>query len=433
MHGDGFVKRVDRHNIQDRRESLVADQRSLAWHADNGRLHEVCAQIWQPAATSQDFPALRLRQFDCAQHGFDSALMNQRTHQHVGLHGIAHAHRPISPRESLAKLGGDTLLNDQAAGAGAALSSRADCAEDDSACRQVQIGIVAHDDGIVAAQFQYAAPQPPRDAPSHLPAHRGRTREADQGQARVIDQTFADALVPADDQIEDACTVVSRHHAVANMLDGDGCQWCSRRRFPDHGIAANRRDRRIPRPYRQREVEGRDDADCAQRMPLLNHAMTGALAVHGQTIELARQAHSEIADVDHLLDFAQAFAADFAIFQRNQLAQRLFVSPQFIAQLADDFAAFGCRPHAPAAKSRHSFGNDSLIIGAGRLGNCPDRRVGGGIQRNQLLAAAPPAICPCAGARVGRCDAQRVQYIVHSRFHFWSLFVDECTSRWRIF
>ena len=46
-----------------------------------------------------------------------------------------------------------------------------------------------------------------------------------------------------------------------------------RRRLPDHRVAADRRDHGVPGPDRDREIEGRDDADRPQRLPLLDHAV----------------------------------------------------------------------------------------------------------------------------------------------------------------
>src|ERR1039458_1715552 len=74
---------------------------------------------------------------------------------------------------------------------------------------------------------------------------------------------------------------------VDDFLHGDGHQRGLRRRTPEHAIAAHRRDHGVPRPHRHREVEGADDAHDAERVPLLVHAMPGALAVHGEAVKLA--------------------------------------------------------------------------------------------------------------------------------------------------
>ena len=117
--------------------------------------------------------------------------------------------------------------------------------------------------------------------------------------------------------------------------------------FQTHGIAADQRQRRVPRPHRDREVEGRDDADHAQRVPGLHHAVAGALGGDGQAVELARQADGEVADVDHLLHFAQAFAGDLAGLDRHQPAQRRLVRAQLLAEQPHQFAAARRRHRAP--------------------------------------------------------------------------------------
>ena len=72
-------------------------------------------------------------------------------------------------------------------------------------------------------------------------------------------------------------------------------------------------------------------------MPLLVHAMPRPFRVHRQAVELPRQADSEIANIYHLLDFAQALGENFAILQCNQFAQRLLVFTQGIGPDRESF------------------------------------------------------------------------------------------------
>jgi len=67
-------------------------------------------------------------------------------------------------------------------------------------------------------------------------------------------------------------------------------------------------------------------------VPSLAQLVFGALAGHGQPIQLARQALGKIAHVDHFLHLAQAFAADFAHFQTDQLGQCRLVLAHQITQ-----------------------------------------------------------------------------------------------------
>ena len=67
----------------------------------------------------------------------------------------------------------------------------------------------------------------------------------------------------------------------------------------------------------------------------------------GETVKLAREADREIADVDHFLDFAEAFGRDLAGLDRDQLAQGRLVIAQLVPEQANELAPFGCGNRAP--------------------------------------------------------------------------------------
>ena len=91
-------------------------------------------------------------------------------------------------------------------------------------------------------------------------------------------------------------------------------------------VAADQGQRRIPRPHRDGEVEGADYQHRPQRVPLLHHPMVWPLAGDGQAVELPRQADGEVADVDHLLDLAEALLEDLAAFERHEQCERPFAA-----------------------------------------------------------------------------------------------------------
>src|SRR5271169_4611439 len=55
-------------------------------------------------------------------------------------------------------------------------------------------------------------------------------------------------------------------------------------------------------------------------------------------MQLPRQAHGEIADVDHLLDFAEAFGDDLADLDRDEAAQIRLGGAQLLSEEADELA-----------------------------------------------------------------------------------------------
>jgi hypothetical protein len=119
------------------------------------------------------------------------------------------------------------------------------------------------------------------------------------------------------------------------------------RGLPDHAVAADQRQRGIPGPDRDGEVEGADHAADAERVPGFHHAVVRALGGDGQAVELARQADREIADVDHLLHLAQAFGQDLAGFQGDQAAKLGLGGAQFFTQQAHQLATAGGGDLAP--------------------------------------------------------------------------------------
>ena len=52
--------------------------------------------------------------------------------------------------------------------------------------------------------------------------------------------------------------------------------------------------------------------------------MARTLGSDGETVQLAREADGEVADVDHLLHFAEALGDDLPDLERHQRAQGLF-------------------------------------------------------------------------------------------------------------
>ena len=159
------------------------------------------------------------------------------------------------------------VLHEQAPQRRASLTGRADRAERHRAQCKIQVRGTGDDGRIVAAQLQGRSPKPCRHAlPDHAPHGRGAGRR-DHRHAR----TFHHRAAPA-----------SRPPVTTT----------------DHAVAANQPKRRVPRPQRDREVEGGDHPHHARRVPLLHQPVVRPFAPQGQTIKLPRQANGQVADVD---------------------------------------------------------------------------------------------------------------------------------------
>ena len=141
-------------------------------------------------------------------------------------------------------------------------------------------------------------------------------------------------------------------------------------------------------------------------MPLLVHAVPRPLAVHGEPVQLARKAHREIRDIDHLLHLAAPFGQDFSHLDRDQRPQVVLGGAQFVGDLAHDLAAVRGRRHAPveerfAGPRRHAF----VIRHSGQL-DFGQRFAGAGVQGLQVTAGRIGDPIAMAGAGVDWLDVQ---------------------------
>ena len=142
----------------------------------------------------------------------------------------------------------------------------------------------------------------------------------------------------ADDEVEDPGESVVGGDFVRHALDGDGGEGSVARRLPENRIAADGGDRRVPGPDGHGEVERRHHAHDPQWMPLLVHPVPRPLGVHGEAVELAREPDAEVADVDHLLDFALSLGADLSHLEGDQVPEGLLELAQGVTKGNEDAA-----------------------------------------------------------------------------------------------
>ena len=333
----------------------------------DGRQHEVALALNRSAA-GLDLAAAGLGLGDGIQISINRIAAVERAHQVLRVGRVADLafHLLVGGDQLGQHVVVDRLFHQQAAGGGAALAGGADRAEHDRRNRQFQIGAGVNDDRVVAAQFQQRAAHTARDALADHAADLGGPGEADQRDALVVDELLGDVAAGIVEQEEDVRETGLLQRLIADLHRRDGRQRGLRRRLPDGDVAADRRDERIPRPHRHREIERRDHADDADRVPLLVHAVARTLAVHGQAVQLARQTDRELADINHFLHFAVAFGLGLAHFQRDQRTQRVLVRAQRVCAQADRLAATRRRGGAPDLERRLGAFHDEVVIGLRR-------------------------------------------------------------------
>ena len=307
----------------------------------------------------------------------------------------------------------DRFVHEQAARRRAALAGRTDRAEHDRRQGEFQIGGFVDDHRVVATEFEQAAAHALGDTLADRTTDPGRAGKADQGNAAVVDKGLCQVgagIVEQEEQFGEAGVLQS---LVADLHGRDRRQRGARRRLPDADIATNGGEERVPGPHRDRKIEGTDDADQTERMPLVVHAMTRPFGMHGVAVEHARLTDREVRDVDHFLHFAVAFRLDLAHFQRHQRSQRVLVLAQRLAAQAYRFATPGCRRGAPDFEGFLRALQDQFVIRlAGRV-DFGNHLVGRRIHRLQDAGIGGPRPFATAeiGAGIGFAEAECLENV----------------------
>src|SRR6185437_14515907 len=217
----------------------------------------------------------------------DRLSIDQGTHERRGIQRIADAHLVVGVDQAALQVGGHGFVDEDAAGARAALAGGADGAEDDRRNCEIQIRGLIDRDRVVASELEEALAHAGGDALPDLAADGCGAGEGDQGDAAIVDETSSQLGAAVDEELEDRGQATREQDAVAELLYGDGGEWGLRGGLPDRDVAADRSEESVPGPNGNREVEGGEDADHSERMPLLVHPMPGALGMHGEAVEHA--------------------------------------------------------------------------------------------------------------------------------------------------
>jgi hypothetical protein len=323
---------------------------------------------------------------------------------------VADAHLGISLLQLVDERRRNALLQDEPARRGASLAGGADRTEEHRAERQLLVGVVHDDQRVVAAQLEQGASQPFSDHGANAAAHAAGTGGGDQRNAAVGKHPLAHLAAAANHEVENPADAVCVHHLVGDVLHGYAGQWRLGRRLPHHRVAADRSDRRVPGPDGHGEIECGDNADRAQRVPLLVHSVQRALGVRGHAEKLAGQTDGIVADVDHLLHLAEPFGDDLAHLQRDETAQRLFLLAQRVAELPNDLAPLRCRHHAPCRERGLCRLYDAFVVLRRRLQHARDRFFVGRVVRNDFgTRRLDPGTR--AGAVILRFDSEGIQQL----------------------
>ena len=109
-------------------------------------------------------------------------------------------------------------------------------------------------------------------------------------------------------------------------------------------------------------------------MPGLHHAMPRPFGGDGEPVDLAREPDCEVADVDHLLHFAEPLRNDLSGLEGHDRAERLLGGPEFVADEPHQFAPSRRRNEAPDREGAFGARDDRGHVGDRRLRRPGDLR-----------------------------------------------------------
>src|SRR2546423_1142178 len=122
-------------------------------------LHEPAILIvatFEAVAAALQFCAFRFADFDLTEIGLELGLVDGRTHVGCLVQAVTHAQGLGAFDIPFYELAIDSLLHNDAAGGGAALAGGSEASPQSAFDGQVEVGVVEHDHGILAAKFERA-------------------------------------------------------------------------------------------------------------------------------------------------------------------------------------------------------------------------------------------------------------------------------------
>ena len=264
-------------------------------------------------------------------------------------------------------------MDDQPAERRASLAGRPDGGEENRTYDEAEVRAGCHHRGVVPSQLEQRPAEPGRDPRRDRLPHRRRACRRDERDAVVLGELHG-TVGPADNELEEAFGSISE--ALHRALEKRGGRDRGERRalggLPDNRVAADERERGVPAPDGDREVERADHGDGPERMPGLGQSVPGTLRRNRATVELPREANREVADVDHLLDLAEPLLRDLPDLERDERAEGLLLAPELVAEEADELAPPRGRDVPPSLERGGCAGDGGIGLRLARPGNAAD-------------------------------------------------------------
>jgi hypothetical protein len=259
-----------------------------------------------------------------------------------------------------------------AAGRGAALAGGAEAAPDGAVHREVELGVIHHEDDVLAAHLEVEVLEHRRAGLRDGAAHRRRARERHDADGVVAHERLPDGDAGAGDHVHDPRRQPRFLEGVEEVHDGERRV---RGGLDHHGVAEDQGRHHLPRRDGHGEVPRSHEAGHSYRHP---HGHLHLLLQLGRRrlAELAASlAGHVIRHVDGFLDVAFRLVQDLAHLARHVPCEVVLAAHEDLGGAVEDLAAFGCGRIAPARERVAGGGDGGFHVLGPRLGEAADQVV----------------------------------------------------------
>ena len=259
MNRHRFIEIAIGHQIRQRPESFFLHDFKIRARRRQTRFHVTAAgkpRAIEFLAAVKNLAAFAFHLLDGTLHILQRCLIDERTHQSFAIERVPDVDRFVSSEKPLAHFVSDRFMHDDAARRSASLAGGPDRAEEDRACCHVEDGRGCDDERVVAAEFHHGASEPTMNFLRHIEAHPRRAGGGHKRNQAIRREFFPDGWTVANEQTEDRWIGAGfPADALGNLDYRNRRERSFFRRLPNRGVAADRRERGIPGPNRDRKVE----------------------------------------------------------------------------------------------------------------------------------------------------------------------------------
>mmetsp|Transcript_59426 Transcript_59426/g.140466 ORF Transcript_59426/g.140466 Transcript_59426/m.140466 type:complete len:548 (-) Transcript_59426:2329-3972(-) len=374
-----------------RAEGLLARAQHLRCGVgEQGRLEEAAAGAFDALAAGQQLGAERNGVGDMGLHLLQRLLVDQRADVDARLEAVARPQRRNPGRKLLQEGVVDACLHIDAVGADAGLAGIAVLAGDGAFDGRIEVCIVKHDEGRVAAQFQAELLDRRRALLHQDPADLGAAGEG---------QVFDDLALAEDAADFDGLRGIGRQHvqhagrhagALGQLGHGQGGQRRGLGGLDDDRAARSERRCDLARDHRKREVPRRDRRTHTHG--LLDHKVAlgrvgggnrlavDPLALLGKPVQEARA-------VNHL---TAGLGQRLALFGGHQPGQVVGMLHQQLLPAQQHRSALLGRLGPPGVQGIGGGGDRGLGLGAAQVGHLGQFAAGGRVGHGKAGRTSHP-------------------------------------------